>query len=72
MTQKHVCPWCMKRAVIHYLRTSKLEPIGYWCQNCNKPVDPVKRDDPIFYRQDIREFLATHERTYNVILSVPP
>jgi N6-adenosine-specific RNA methylase IME4 len=72
MTEKPICPWCMKRTVIHYLRTSKLEPIGYWCQNCNKPVDPVKRSDPIIFHMDIRDFLASHRKPYDLILSDPP
>jgi N6-adenosine-specific RNA methylase IME4 len=69
---KPICSWCHKKAIVHYIRTSKIEPIGYWCLNCNKSVDPVKRDAPVVYRQNVKDFLVTHNKTYSVILSDPP
>ena len=70
---KPICPWCQKKAIVHYTRQSnKLMPIGYWCLNCSKPVDPVNRSPPVVHRMDIGEFLAVHKKGYDVILADPP
>ena len=70
---KPICPVCKKKAVVHYYRISNnWIPLGYWCTNCGKPVDPIDRFDPIVYKMQIEEFLETHKKTYSVILTDPP
>ena len=70
---KPICPVCKKKAVVHYYRTqNNLVPLGYWCTNCGKPVDPINHFDPIVYTMQIEEFLETHKKSYSVILADPP
>ena len=67
------CPQCSQRAVTHYLRKDGgLVSLGPWCQWCSKPVEIIEKTDPIMFNMDIREFLAAHNRTYDLILADPP
>lgn len=70
---KPICPWCRKKAITHYIRQdNEWHSIGFWCINCNKPVDPVKRAPPVIHKMEIIDFLNAHKKGYDVILADPP
>lgn len=70
---KPICPWCRKKAITHYIRQdNEWHPIGFWCVNCSKPVDPVKRAPPIVYKMEIEDFLNAHKKGYDIVLADPP
>ena len=67
------CPQCGRISTPHYLRIGKKwDRIGYWCVSCHKPVDLIARPDPLIYKMDIRDFLSTHNKRYQVIYADPP
>ena len=67
------CPQCNHPGRPHYIRNGKtLEKIGIWCNSCCKPVDPIIRSDPVAFSMDIRDFLNSHKKKYDLILADPP
>ena len=70
---KPICPTCRKKSISLFRKTQNIrEFVAYYCENCNKIIDPIERLDTIIHRQDIRDFLTSHKKTYNLILADPP
>ena len=68
-----MCPQCGQASYMHYIRPQhKLIPQGFFCPGCHMLVPQPASAPPVVFRCDVGEFLAHHERRYNMILADPP